>query len=305
MTTIDIGTGLPTTADELAAAGVRTVAEAARHIEDLGFESLWVPDLLLGDGTPALEPALALAAAAAVTQRVRIGFGVLVVPVRPAPWLAAQVATLQHLSGDRLLLGVGSGGFPDSPFWRSLGVSGRDRGRTTDATLALLPRLLSGEPVEVAEGEPPLRTTPGSTVPPILVGGSERAFRRVLEHGDAWFPSLIHPDDLTGAVTRLRQRAADRGVPSPGVTVGGHLVLGSDESARSAREAFVRNLVDVHGMSPETAARTPITARTPEELAEVFDAYRAAGADRIAAGPDNGDWRTQLDFMAEARALLR
>ncbi|MQA80606.1 MAG: LLM class flavin-dependent oxidoreductase [Streptosporangiales bacterium] len=299
MTSIEIGTGLPTTVEELAAAGVRTVTEAARHLEDMGFESLWLPDLILGDGTPALEPALALAAAAAVTERVRIGFGVLVVPLRPAPWLAAQVATLQHLSGDRLLLGVGSGGFPDSPFWRSLGVSGRDRGRTTDATLALLPRLLSGEPVEIAEGEPSLSRdrrrqlaltmSPKSAVPPILVGGSERAFHRVLAHGDAWFPSLIDPAGLAGAVTRLREMAAERGVPAPGVTVGGHLVLGDDESARSAHEALVR---------------TPMTARTPEELAELFAAYRAAGADRIVAGPDNGDWRTQLDFMADAKALL-
>src|SRR5918999_142552 len=104
MASIEIGTGLPT--------GTPTIAEAAREIEELGFESLWVPDLLLGDGTPALEAALTLAAAAAVTERVKLGFGVLVVPLRPVPWLAAQVATLQQLSEGRLVLGVGSGGFP-------------------------------------------------------------------------------------------------------------------------------------------------------------------------------------------------
>lgn len=304
MTTIEIGTGLLTTPDELAVAGVATVAESARFVEDLGFESVWTPDLLLGDGTPALEPALALAAAAAVTDRVRIGFSVLTVPLRPAPWLATQVATLQHLSGNRLLLGVGSGGFPDAPFWHALGVSGRHRGRTTDATLAMLPRLLAGDPVEVVEGEPPLTLAPSAPMPPVLVGGGEAAFRRVLDHGTAWFPSLISPRNLGKAVARLRDMAAARDVPMPGVTVGGHLVLGSDTAARDTRDSLVRNLVDVHGMTPEDASEVPMSARDARELADVFAAYRDAGADRVVTGPDTGDWRTQLTLMAEARALL-
>lgn len=290
---IRIGTGLPT--------GNVPVAEAARQIEELGFESLWVPDLLLGDGTPTLEAALALASAAAVTERVKIGFSVLVVPLRPAPWLATQIATLQHLSNDRLVLGVGSGGFPDSPFWQALGVPARDRGRITDTTLELLPRLLAGDPVEIAEDAPPLTLAPTAPMPPVLVGGSERAFPRVLTHGDGWFPSLIAPADLAPAVRRLRDLASEQGRPDPTITVGGHLFLSED---KAPRDAFVRNLVEVHRMSPEVAARTPMVARTPEELAEIFAAYETAGADRVVTGADDTDWQTQLHFMAEARTLL-
>jgi alkanesulfonate monooxygenase SsuD/methylene tetrahydromethanopterin reductase-like flavin-dependent oxidoreductase (luciferase family) len=301
MTAIKIGTGLPVAMD---ARGVPSVGEAARQIEELGFESVWVSDLILGDATPALEAALILATAAAVTDRVKIGFSVLVVPLRPAPWLATQVATLQHLSKGRLLLGVGSGGFPDAPFWRALGVLGRDRGRITDTTLALLPRLLSGEPVQILAGEPPLTLAPTGPMPPVLVGGSERAFRRVLEFGDGWFPSLITPAALGHAVTRLREQAAERDLPAPTVTVGGHLIIGTDENARAAYDSLVRNLIDVHRMTPEVAAQTPMRARTPEELAEIFAAYQQAGADRIVTGADNEDWTTQLEFMAEARALL-
>ncbi|WP_207211910.1 LLM class flavin-dependent oxidoreductase [Promicromonospora panici] len=169
MTTIKIGTSLPMAMEALEAPETPPVAEAARQIEELGLESLWPSDLVLGDGTPTLEAALTLATAAAVTTRVRIGFSVLAVPLRPAPWLALQTATLQHLSNDRLLLGVGSGGFPGAPFWQALGVSGRERGRTTDATLRLLPRLLSGEPVRISEEAPPLTMAPSATMPPVLV----------------------------------------------------------------------------------------------------------------------------------------
>lgn len=200
---------------ELQASSTPAIADAARYSEDLGFESLWVPDLLIGDGTPTLDPALTLAAAAAVTEQVKIGFSVLAVPLRPAPWLATQTATLQHLSGNRLLLGVGCGGFPDSPFWQALGMSGQQRGQTTDATLQLLPQLLSGEPVELPGTETPCTLAPSAPLPPVLVGGSQRAFRRVLDYGDGWFPSLTTPTDLAAAVTRLRQLAADRDVSAP------------------------------------------------------------------------------------------
>lgn len=298
MATIELGTGLPEPGP-----GIPGVGEAARRIEELGFESLWVPDLVIGDGTPAPDAALTLAAAAAVTTRVRIGFSVLVVPLRPVPWLAVQVATLQQLSGDRLVLGVGSGGAPDSPFWRALGVHGRDRGRATDAALELLPRLLAGEAVDVTVGEPPLTLAPAS-MPPVLVGGSPRIFRRVLAHGAGWFPSLLAPDDLAPAVASLREQAAERGLPTPSVTIGGHIVLGDDDEARSTYDALVRDLVDGHGMSPEVAARTPIRARSTDELAEVFAAYRDAGANRIVAGPNNGDWTAQLERMAEAHRRI-
>src|ERR1700754_4156352 len=223
MSTIKIGTGLPIAMEELQDADTPPVTEAARRIEELGFESLWVPDLIIGDGTPTLEAALALAAAAAVTERVRIGFSVLVVPLRPAPWLAMQIATLQHLSNGRLLLGVGSGGFPGAPFWQALGIPGPQRGRITDDTLRLLPRLLSGESVQLPHGGPPLTLAPSAPVPPVLVGCSDSAFGRVLEFGDGWFPSLISPADLGPAVERLREQAAEQGVRTPTVTVGGHL----------------------------------------------------------------------------------
>lgn len=108
-----IGVNLPDV-DELATLGPGGLAAAARHAEQLGFESVWMPDLINADGSPALESVVALAAAAGATYRVRLGFGVLVLPLRAIAWLAAQIATLQHVSSDRVVLEIGSGGFPGS-----------------------------------------------------------------------------------------------------------------------------------------------------------------------------------------------
>lgn len=304
MSMIEIGAVLPTAMDELTDPGTPGVALAARAVEERDLESLWVADLVLGDGTPALEPTLALAAAASVTRGVRLGFGVLSVPPRPAPWLAAQVATLQHLSADRIILGVGVGGFPDSPLWRALGVPSTGRGRTTDAVLDLLPPLVTGEEVRFASADTALRLAPPAPMPPLLVGGGERAFERILRLGAGWFPSQLSPAVLEAAVGRLRGRAEERGLPRPPVTVGGHLILGEGPSAREAHDTLVRQLVEEHGVPEEEAVQAPITARTPEELAEVYAAYAEAGADRVVASADNVGWMEQLDFVAEARALL-
>lgn len=102
----------------------------ARHAEELGLQSVWASDLIVGDGSPSLECTIVLATAAAATRRVRLGFGVLVLPLRPVAWVAAQARTLQHVSGNRVLLGVGSGGFPDAPFWEAVDVpaQGEDSG---------------------------------------------------------------------------------------------------------------------------------------------------------------------------------
>lgn len=307
MADLKVGTALPTMEDEIETLGAGGIGAAAQHVEQLGLESVWVPDFIIGDGTPALESTVALAAAAGATDRVAVGFSVLVLPLRRVAWTAAQIATLQHVSADRVLLGVGSGASPDSPFWRAVGAPARERGRWTDAALEVLPQLIAGNPtrLEYQQDQPVVTLAPSALVPPILVGGgaSEVALRRAVTYGDGWFPSLVTPEHLAVGVAKLRKLAAERGRASPSVTVGIHAVLGNDESARSARESLVRDLIDGPGMSPEAAAVIPVTG-SPEQAAERFAAYAAAGADRLVIAPTGGDWMRRSELVAEAQTLL-
>jgi alkanesulfonate monooxygenase SsuD/methylene tetrahydromethanopterin reductase-like flavin-dependent oxidoreductase (luciferase family) len=308
---IKIGIGLPTLG-ERGTPGTLDAAGPARHVEALGFDFLDAADLIIGDGTPTLEVTVALAAAAAVTERVGIGFGVLALPLRPVVWLATQVQALQHISGNRVLLGVGSGGLPGSPFWQAVGVEGNKRGRRTDAALAVLPRLIAGEPTRLAHqpGQPIVTLAPAAPVPPILVGGnSETAIHRAATYGDGWYPSQITPAALAAGAAKLRQLAADHGRPAPSVHVGGLTIQTDPESvrtARAARESFFRSLPGNHGISTEDAMAM-VTA-SPAEAAERFAAYAAAGADSISISPGIGSvgqgWMRQVELVAEARAML-
>jgi alkanesulfonate monooxygenase SsuD/methylene tetrahydromethanopterin reductase-like flavin-dependent oxidoreductase (luciferase family) len=278
--------------------GVPDVAKA-RHLEQLGYDAAGVSDVIIGDGTPGTDPALTLAAAATLTERIGLEFGVLSLPLRPVAWVAAQVQTLQHLSGGRVVLGVGIGGFPGSPFWRAVGAPAGGRGPWTDAALRALPGLITGKPTRLGETE--LTLAPPAPMPPVLVGGnSEAAMRRAILYGNGWAPSLITPSDLAAKMTRLRELADQLGRPLPSVSVGGHAILSDD---RAAMESFIGSLTGMHGMSEEQARQVPVTGGVPQ-VAERLAAYAEAGADAVGLGLDGAGWMRQAEILAEARAAL-
>jgi alkanesulfonate monooxygenase SsuD/methylene tetrahydromethanopterin reductase-like flavin-dependent oxidoreductase (luciferase family) len=288
-----ISTTLPMTQ-----AGVPDIA-MARHLEALGYDAVSMADFIVGDGTPGFDATLVLAAAATVTDRIGLEFGVLSLPLRPTAWVATQMQTLQHLSGNRVALGVGIGGFPGSPFWRAVGAPLQGRGRWTDEALQALPGLIRGEATKLGEGEVTLG--PAAPVPPILIGGnSEAAMHRAVLHGDGWVPSLISPAALAKKVVRLREVAHELGRPVPTISVGGHAILVDNPTAI---ESFIRVLVDVHRMAPEEAEAVPVTGG-PEQVAERLHAYSEAGADMVGLSLDGGDWTRQAETLAEARAQL-
>ncbi|MER5325890.1 LLM class flavin-dependent oxidoreductase [Streptosporangium roseum] len=278
--------------------GVPDIA-MARHLEDLGYDAVGMADFIVGDGTPSFDATLVLAGAATVTEKIGLEFGVLSLPLRPTAWVATQMQTLQHLSGNRVVLGVGIGGFPGSPFWRAVGAPLHGRGRWTDVALQALPGLIRGEPTKLGDQE--ITLGPAASVPPILIGGnSEAAMRRAVLYGDGWVPSLVSPATLAKKVIRLREIAheLDRAIPS--ISVGGHAILVDNPAAV---ESFTQVLVEIHRMSPEEAAAVPVTG-SPAQVAERLQAYSEAGADMVGLSLDGGDWMRQAEALAEARAEL-
>ncbi|WP_326641952.1 LLM class flavin-dependent oxidoreductase [Streptosporangium sp. NBC_01755] len=272
---------------------------AARHAEEAGLDGVWHGDHL-ATGAASLDCAVALAVAATTTSRIRIGASVFVPAIRPLAWAAKQVASLQHVSGGRLVLGVGSGGGAGQ--WAAAGVPYGERGRRTDTALELLARLLAGETVALVDEPGEARLQPAVTPPPIWVGNASAvAVRRAARYGDGWFPSMIPPSEVASGRTRLAELAAAHGRPEPVVAIGATGVLGSGPGLPT-RESIASGITG-YGIPMEEAVQLPLTGK-PAQVAERLAAYRDAGARHLVLGFAGGDWRDQCDLLAETRALL-
>jgi probable F420-dependent oxidoreductase len=214
------------------------IAEAARAAEEAGIDDLWVADHLAlapedaeGSDGRYLEPLATLAFLAGITERVGLGVGVLIVPYRPALLIAKWVASIQELSGGRLILGVGVG-WMDQEF-RVLGVDPRRRGAITDEALAFLHECFAADAVE-ANGQRFL-FRPRPPRPPIIVGGAPpHAIRRAVRFGDGWMPTAMHADVLEAGIASLRAGMAGAGKPAPQVVLLQSLPV-DDEEHLSAR----------------------------------------------------------------------
>jgi alkanesulfonate monooxygenase SsuD/methylene tetrahydromethanopterin reductase-like flavin-dependent oxidoreductase (luciferase family) len=298
-----IGVILPTMVETGEVLG--DVVAAARHAEDLGFESVWVVDqLIAGRGVPFLDSTVALAASAAATNRVRLAYGVMILPLRPVVWAAKQAASLQQLSANRLLLGVGVGGDRHDRSWEAAGVPRRERGRRTDAALAVLPDLVAGRTVDL-DGTA-VTLAPGVPVPPIIVGGmADAALVRVATYGDGWFAAPLPPSEIAPATARLAELAAERARPVPALTAS--LVVAIDgDPTRPDRDGLLRRLTDPEGMYGMPAEAVPdiLVDGGPGAIAERIAAFEPLAAERVVVTLAAGDWRRQADLLAEAVALL-
>ena len=199
------------------------LAQRARQAEAAGFESLWVGDHIAlpagaaaPHGMPAeearLEAVVGLTYLAALTQRVKVGVGVIVLPQRQPVLLAKQLATLDVLSGGRLIVGIGVGYL--EPELRALGASLADRGARTDEYLAAM-RALWDEPVPsfhgrfVAFDDVMQRPRPVQRPhPPIVMGGqSAAAYRRTIASANGWYGFDLDLERTATALADLRAAA--------------------------------------------------------------------------------------------------
>ena len=173
--------------------------EVVRLLDALGFDSIWSGDHVAFAG-PILDPLMLLAQAAALSDRLKIGTAVYLLPLRhPAP-VAKQVATLDTISNGRVIFGVGVGGeFPIE--YELCGVPVEERGARLSEGIRVLRSLWSGRPVandgrfypfsEVAIEPPPAQ--PGG--PPIWCGGrADPALRRAGRLADGWMSYVIDPE---------------------------------------------------------------------------------------------------------------
>jgi alkanesulfonate monooxygenase SsuD/methylene tetrahydromethanopterin reductase-like flavin-dependent oxidoreductase (luciferase family) len=262
----------------------------AEHAEQMGLESVWTGDHLISVG-PKLDSTLVLAQAAATTTRLRLGFGVLILALRPVAWAAKQIATLQNLSGDRVVLGIGTGGvIHGDAAWRAVGEPFAERTPRTYTALAALPDLVAGRPATI-EGEK-VTLAPGATMPPVLIGGGLAAMRRAARHGYGWYPAFLPPASFAEAVHEFTERT-DR---KPSVTAQVAMALGD----LPAEQIHARVRMLTHYGMTEEQARLGMLVGGPSQAAEHLAALFAAGADRVVGLPLGGDSRQQAGLLAEA-----
>jgi alkanesulfonate monooxygenase SsuD/methylene tetrahydromethanopterin reductase-like flavin-dependent oxidoreductase (luciferase family) len=275
----------------------------ARHVEDCGLDGVAVGDHLAA-AVPAAESTLTLAVAAAATRRITVGFGVMVLALRHPAWAAKQVATLQLLSGNRVILGVGIGGaVHGTAAWDAVGVPYAGRAARTDASLAILRGLIAGEPTSFPSGAE-LTLAPGAQPPPVWIGGTGPASRRrAVAHGDAWYPSMITPGEVAAGAAHLADLSAERDrAQAPTVAVGGSVLLGAAPPC-DLLDAHVSALTSGYRVPPDVAPSIPLTG-PPAAVAEGLRSYSAAGAQHVVLGLiDNDDWHRQCDLLAEALSL--
>jgi probable F420-dependent oxidoreductase len=214
-----LGIHLPHIGQKASADAIR---RAAIQAEELGFADVWVSehiivprDRIYPPSAIFWDPVLTLTWAAACTNRVRLGTSVLVLPMRHPLPLAKELATLQNLSGGRLILGAGVGWLEDE--FAALGVPFRQRGRRMDEGIAMMRAAWHDDPVSFAAKTIPsviedMRILPKPAKPiPIWIGGtSEPALQRALRL-DGWHGSRATPEQAAPIVRRLRAARPDSG----------------------------------------------------------------------------------------------
>jgi probable F420-dependent oxidoreductase len=280
-----------------------SVVDAARRAEELGFDSVWVGDHLQFH-PPVLEPGTVLAAAAAVTARVRLGTSVMLPALRRPAWIAKQLATLDALAPGRVLFGAGVGGENPAEF-EAAGVPHAERGRRVDETLAVLPRLLAGEAVEheglLAFRTPGLEPVPERPIPVLVAGRSDAALRRAARHADAWLPVWMAPDRVRAGRERLAELAAELGRPAPAVNMLVFVHVTGDR--RAGRREAGEMIAGQYGMELERIERWTAIGG-PDEVAEHLGALRAAGVSGFVLVPAAADSAAQYERLVAVREAV-
>ena len=258
----------------------------AVRAEELGLDSVWVHDHVFNVGhvldrigaKPYYDPMTLLSYVAARTQRVRLGTSVLVLPYHHPARLAKAAATLDVLSGGRLLLGVGVGLIEQEI--EAMNSPYKARGAVTDESIAAM-RALWNEDTPSFTGThfrfSGMKFSPKPvqrpSIPVIIGGVSRPAIRRAARIGDGWHPLGLSPDDLRQSMATLREEARACGRDAAEIPVSIAMSLGPAARRR-------------HSLGTSAA-----------EVLESARAYAALGVDTLIISANTGD-------PVQARAAL-
>jgi alkanesulfonate monooxygenase SsuD/methylene tetrahydromethanopterin reductase-like flavin-dependent oxidoreductase (luciferase family) len=285
--------------------GPPQIVQAARLAEELGFESLWAGDHLACPA-PGLDAPTCMAASAAVTDRIALGFSVMLLGLRNPAWTAKQLVSIDLLAGGgRLRLGVGAGGeFPGE--FEAAGVPVSGRGARLDDSLAVLGDLMTGKPVDhtgrVLTVRAPALEPALPAPPPVYVGGrGEPALRRAARFGDAWLPMWLTPSKLAERAQRLGEMALEMGRPAPRLAA---LILVRIDDDRDHAYAQARaHIAGQYRMELETIERWTLLDSI-DGAVEHLHQFVEIGVSELLLLTLGRDTLQQYERLAEVRARL-
>jgi len=278
---MDVGVGLPAT---IPGASGEQVLEAARRAESAGFASVGIIDRLVYDN---FEPLTALAAVAAVTERVRLTTAILIAPNRGnAALLAKQAASVDAISGGRLVLGIGLGGRDDD--YEISGVPTRGRGKRLEEYMEEMQRHWKDGDVGPHPGR--------DGGPPFWVGGGvDAAYRRAAEYGQGWIMGGGTPEMLADGAEKTRAAFKEAGRDEePRIGALAYFALGdtAEEDARNYLSHYYAFMGEYADMIVQSAA-------TDEETVKGYvQGFEQAGCDELILFPCSPA-PEQVDLLAK------
>ncbi len=263
----------------------RDVLALGPEAELMGFDSIWVMDHLFNagyirerlDDRPYYHPMAMLSYMSSTTGRVALGTSVLVLPYHNPVELAKYAATLDQISGGRVVLGVGTGAMAEE--FEALGIPMRERGSLTNESIAVMRELWTSHNPEYHSRRwnfADLRFSPKpvqSSIPLWVGGSSPAALRRTARMGDGWHPTGLSPEEFVIGRREIAEMAQ------------------AAERDPSAITMSARVEVEVHGgpSSQRAATSSRLPGDDPGAMRAGIDAYREAGVEHIVLALNSGD----------------
>lgn len=281
-----IGIGLPNPVPGTAG---DTMVEWSRRAEEAGFSSLATIDRIV---YPSYDSLISLAAAASVTESIGLMTNILIAPLRDEVMLAKEAASVDRLSGGRLILGIAVGARKDD--FDAVGDGFNDRGRRFEQQIQTMKELWRGE--QLSDSGQPSVPLPGQEVPILIGGSTDRTVERAVEYGIGYTAGGSGPDMMAPIADKVRKSWSEAGRESePRLVALCYFALGP-----KAEEGAARYLNDYYAYLGEWAERIAEQApTTPGALKELAARFQDIGVDELIVDPTIAEL-DQVDRLADA-----